>query len=1164
MLPFALAILFAFALHAQESRGTILGRVSDATAALIPGAKITARNVATGVIVETKSNDSGNYELPYLVPGQYEVSAEREGFSKAVRDGIQLRVGDRLQLDLSLQLGAVADSVVVTGETPLLQTATASLGMVMDERRARELPVVGGNAFYLTRLTAGVSASGGRSAGNPMDNGAATGLIVNGTKGGNTEVSLDGAPNMQETSAAFAPMQDLVAEYKVETTNYDASLGRAAGAVVNVSLKSGTNALHGSAYGFDSRIRAVPWFSNQYLWNPATGPVTEEKRRIAAPGWLHQRWGATLSGPIRLGKFYDGRNKSFWTFGYEGIKIRRQPTFFATVPTEAQRTGDFSALLRVGANYQIYDPATVTPAAGGRFQRQPLPGNILPASRISPIARNILRYIPSPNVAGTADFRQNFFGIQQEPKDYKSFLSRLDHNFSQSHRLFARISVSDYLTGVQQLPTIADGDVTTQKSNGLMVDDVIVVNARTILNLRASVSDFVNDLDPKSAGFDLVSLGLPQSLLSELRSRNQPEGIAFPNIYIDEGAYTELSVDTNTKRRTTYQTYQGTFTVLAGAHSLRTGAETRIFRENGFNYGNVAPRFEFARAWTRGPLDTSAVAPIGQGLASMMLGLPTGGRINNNASRAQQSVYYATYLQDDWKLSRKLTLNLGLRYEWDGANTERYNRSILGFDFASASPISAPALAAYSRAPIPEVAPAQFRTLGGLTFAGVNGNPRMLWNVPRSNFAPRVGLAYQVAPQTVIRLGYGLFYASYGADRRDVNQGGFNQPTNLNPSQDNGQTFRATLANPFPDGIELPTGASQGLRTFLGRAVTAFQGHPRTPYMQRWSFNVQRQLPSRFVVDLGYVGNRGTHLGVDTNANAIPSQYFSTSPVRDQPAIDFLNAQVASPFFGMPEFLGTGPGNQRVARSQLLRPYPHFGDITIAETLGYSWYHGLQFNVQRRMFHGFTLQAAYTWSKFMEAVGYLNQPSLGLEEVVSDQDYPQRLTVSGIYELPFGKGRRLGAGANRFIDAFIGGWQLQAWLEGQSGQALGFGNVSFYGNLADIPLPIGERSPNRWFNTDAGFERNNARALGSNIRTMSSRFTGVRSDGINNVDASLFKNFRVCEGYSLQFRMESFNAFNHVQFANPNTAPGNTAFGTVTGEKGHGQRQMTFALKLVF
>lgn len=282
--------------------------------------------------------------------------AESAGFSKAVREGVELRTADRLALNFQLQVGALTDSVTVAAETPLLETTTAASGLVMDERRVRELPVVGGNAMYLTRLAPGVTVSGGHSAGNPMDLGGATGVIVNGTRGGNSEASLDGVPNMQGTSSTFSPPQDLVQEFKVQTTNYDESIGRASGAVVNVSMKSGTNQLHGTVYLNDSRIRAVPWFSNGFLHNPATGPITEEKRRQAAPGWLHQRWGATASGPIRIPKVYDGRNRSFWTFGYEGVKINRQPSFFGTVPSEPQRRGDFSSLLAVGQQFQIYEP----------------------------------------------------------------------------------------------------------------------------------------------------------------------------------------------------------------------------------------------------------------------------------------------------------------------------------------------------------------------------------------------------------------------------------------------------------------------------------------------------------------------------------------------------------------------------------------------------------------------------------------------------------------------------------------------------------------------------------------------------------------------------------------------------------------------------------------
>ena len=395
---------------AQESRGGILGRITDPSGAAVAQAKITATNLATNTQVSSRSNVEGNFEIPYLLPGTYRVAAESAGFSKAIREGIELRTADRLALNFQLQVGALTDSVTVSAETPLLETTTASSGLVMDERRVKELPVVGGNAMYLTRLAPGVTVSGGHSAGNPMDLGGATGVIVNGTRGGNSEASLDGVPNMQGTSAAFSPPQDLVQEFKVQTTNYDASIGRASGAVVNVSMKSGTNQLHGTVYLNDSRIRAVPWFSNGFLYNPATGPITDEKRRQANPGWLHQRWGATASGPII-------RNRSFWTFGYEGVKINRQPTVFATVPSAAQRTGDFSSLLAVGRQFQIYDPITIAAAPGGRFSRQPLPGNIVPASRISPIAAAMLKFYPAPNVEGTPEGRHNYFGVQREPKD---------------------------------------------------------------------------------------------------------------------------------------------------------------------------------------------------------------------------------------------------------------------------------------------------------------------------------------------------------------------------------------------------------------------------------------------------------------------------------------------------------------------------------------------------------------------------------------------------------------------------------------------------------------------------------------------------------------------------------------------------------------------------
>ena len=323
---------------AQESRASLIGRATDPTGAVVPGATVRATNTATNAMASSQTNEAGNFEIPYLISGVYTLSVEASGFKKAVRQGIQLRIGDRVMLDFALTVGDLAEAVQVTGEVPLLDTATASLGMVMDQRRVQELPVVGGNPFYLTRLSAGVLAAGGRSAGNAMDAGGATGIVVNGTRSNGSEATVDGSPVMTNRSAAFSPPQDLVQEFKVNTATYDASIGHAAGATTNVSMKSGTNTPHGTVFFDHSDIRAVPWFTNRFLYDPKNNlSATERARQI--PSWLHQRGGATMTGPIWIPKIYNGRNRSFWTFGFEDLTIVRNLTFTGTVPTEAQPAG---------------------------------------------------------------------------------------------------------------------------------------------------------------------------------------------------------------------------------------------------------------------------------------------------------------------------------------------------------------------------------------------------------------------------------------------------------------------------------------------------------------------------------------------------------------------------------------------------------------------------------------------------------------------------------------------------------------------------------------------------------------------------------------------------------------------------------------------------------
>ncbi len=468
------------------------------------------------------------------------------------------------------------------------------------------------------------------------------------------------------------------------------------------------------------------------------------------------------------------------------------------------------------------------------------------------------------------------------------------------------------------------------------------------------------------------------------------------------------------------------------------------------------------------------------------------------------------------------------------------------------------------RAPIPEVPVTAFHTAGGLLFAGVGSQPHALWSPDRNNIAPRIGLALLLTPKMVLRGGYGIFFDTMGIDRQHVNQGGFNQPTNVVPSLDNGQTFIATLSNPFPNGLDVPLGAAGGLSTFLGRGVTYFNGNPLNSYMQRWSLSLQRQLPFRSVVEASYVGNRGTKLDVSRELNPVPRQYFSTSPVRDQNTIDYLGAQVTNPFFGIAEFTGSGLGNQRVGRSALLRPYPQFTSIATSFPAGWSYYHSLQVTAEKRMSRGLTFQSAWTWSKFMEATSYLNDTDWYLEKVISNQDFPHRFTVSVIWELPVGRGKPLMGGASGVLGHIVSGWQLQTMYEGQSGDAAEWGNIIFNGNLHDVPLPVSQRTPERWFNIAAGFDRDSRNQLGSNIRTFPSRFNNIRADGINNFDASFFKTFRINERIRTQFRFETYNTMNHVQFDMPDTNPVSTSFGTVNAEKGHGQRQVSIALKVLF
>jgi hypothetical protein len=1140
-------------LIAQETRGTVLGRVSDSSSAVIPAVEVRAVNQETGTVGVGKSNESGNYVIPYLIPGMYSLQAELGGFKRFVRDSVQVRVNDVVTVDIVMSPGAVSETVEVKDVTPLMDLNSASLGQVIDQRRVLDLPLMGGNPFQLVQLSPGTVNAGGLRIRDATRVNVVSEITTDGNRKYSNEFSIDGVSNMAsygtEARVAFNPPAAAVSEFKVQSVTYDAALGHTAGAVINVATTAGTNSLHGEMH---------EWLRNRVLDAP-TYFNNRSGQKLAV--YQNNRFGASGGGPVVIPGLYNGKNRSFWFFAYEGNIFTEPQTATFSVPNPTQLTGDLSGLLKLGSQYQIYDPATTTPDANGRFRRTPLAGNIIPASRIAPVARNVAKFWPAPNQSGTIDGRSNFFnGAQQMRKNYNVQMGRFDHAFSDSHRLFVRAH-RDWLENEKDhnFNNAAQGNLLHQHNKGAGLDDVWVVNPTFIVNLRYGFVYFTFPAHRTTLGIDLAALGFDKNFVA----LTDKSTVVLPQISL--GGYTGFSspAGEDGTMSSMIHSFSSNLTKLAGSHMARFGAEYRVTRANiNRNPSAAAPQISFSTNYTRGPLDNSTGAPIGQDLASLLLGIPTGGAmLRSGGGNASQDQFLALYLQDDWKLTHRLTLNLGLRYEYESPLTERFNRSVNGFDFSVANPIEPLVKPIYAASPIPDVPASIFSAKGGLLFAGVNGRPRTFWDSSKTNFMPRIGLSFAFRPTTIVRGGYGVFFDSNGTSRNMPYAYGFDQSTPIVPSLDNGVTYIASFANPFPSGLTPPPGASGGLATYVGQSVSFYRRDMPRPYAQRWSFGLQQQFLREFVLDVTYVGNRGTRLPISRQHNPIPRSAYSTSPVRDQQNINYMSTQVKNPFAGL--LPGTSLNGANVGRTQLMRPYPEFYSISAIQPQGYGWYHSLQARAEKRFSKGYTLSVAYTWSKNMEALSYLNESDPLPERVVSGWDYTHRLAVSGIYELPFGRGKKFAAGANRFLDGIVGGWQVTGMAMRQSGAPLGFGNAIFNGNLKDIMLPRGQRTVDRWFNVDAGFDRSTQRQLDWNLRSFPSRFGGLRADGQHVWDMSALKHFRLTERFKLQFRAEVYNALNHPNFTAPNTSPTSSAFGTVTGQEGN-PRQWQLALKVTF
>ncbi len=1157
LLALALVLVPSVA-RAQDPRGAITGTVSDTSGARLPGVTVTATNVATNVMSPTTTNGDGEFAILFLNPGVYTVSAELSGFKKLVRQNIEVRIADKLELPLTLDIGQMAETVSVSAESPLLETMTASTGQVIDEKRIQMMPLSDGNPFVLARLVPGAAFTGDLKFSRPFDNGGTSGITVDGASGGN-EFTLDGSPNMANgRRVAFVPPAGAVQEFKVETSSFDAASGHTAGATVNVSLKSGTNKLTGSAYTY---------YRSDKLAEP---DFFVKKNGSAKPGMAYKRPGFTVGGPVTIPGLYDGHDRTFFFGAVEWLYDTFPEPLPQTVPTEAMRTGDFSALL--GQNIVIYDPLTAQ-SVGGRVVRTPFQNNIIPTNRINPIAQKVLSYYPLPNQPADPSGLNNFFYGNPRHDDFYSVSTRVDHTVTAKQRAFVRYTRNDRrearnaqfgeVNGV--IPT---GNFLFRKNDGVTYDHTWTESNRSLWDIRAGWQRFQEpNVRQHEGNFDPATLGFSPSVTALFGGARY-----FPLFNFD----TLSDIGDNLAGNTTHSIYsfQPTYTRLMGAHSFRAGYDLRLYHEFGANAGRQAGEYQFTRGGAFTRQQDNSGNQNWQDVASFLLGYPTGGSIEINATRLNNTWYHGLFAQDDWKVSERLTLNLGVRYEYEAATTDSENRNVRGFDPTATLTITNTAEAAYAANPIPQVPASAFKVRGGLMFAS-DEHPGF-WNADKNNIEPRVGFAYKLTDKTVARGGWGIYTVPFIISGNV--QTGFSQSTPLTASQDRGLTFVGTLNNPYPNGVLQPAGNTLGPNTFLGQSLGRFMPLDiRNAQNMRYQIQVQRELPAQWLLEVGYIGSRGYRLTADAELNSIPAQYLSTSRSRDQANTDFLNQLVPNPFFNL---LPTGFNAATVARSQLLRPFPQFNNVPTSADDGNSTYNSAQMKLEKRFTHGYSVIGSYTFSRYMERVSKLNATDAAYENRLSDQDVPHRVTLSALYELPFGKGKTWGANAGGFTNAIIGGWSVNAIGTLQSGRPIGLGNLYFDGDLNSLKVKYSHNTDVPVFDIsgfyfhdaavqtngvdDPAKQRNDTRiSLSNNVRYFPSRVDGLRTPVLNLWDVSVVKQVPLGGSVRAQFNVEVLNATNQAVFSNFGTDPTKAEFGKVTSQSNL-PREIQFAAKILF
>jgi hypothetical protein len=1129
-----LAGLFAAVSLAQEFRGTITGTVTDPSGAVVAGAKVEARNIDTNTVATTTTNSSGSYVLPFLAIGHYNITASSMGFKNAVQNNVELRVTDRIQVDFKMEVGASSEQVTVSAEAGLLETEDASHGQVIDTKAVMDAPILGRNSVMLTILSTGITWANPEPANSerPWDNNGMENFNMNGSQGLTNQFLLDGIPNVsvENTGPAnltVAVSQDATAEFKVQTNAYDAEYGRTGGGTVNISLKSGTNKLHGAVYDYE---RNTVFNANLFQSNAAgikRAPLT----------WTQP--GAEIDGPVVLPKLYNGHDRTFFMINLENILTSSPATNIDTVPTIPERSGNFSGELQTnGQPITIYDPLTTT-LTNGQYLRQAFPGNQVPVNRLNPTALAIMNLIPLPNAPGTSTGLNNFIIPTYSKVQYSQQVGRVDHVINQTERLSLRGERNgDEAPGgpTGYLGTLAYGAGYARKNRGGGIDLTSTFSPTLVLVSRLGWEQHKWEYNNPGYPFDLASLGISRSLIAQLPIQSFPS-ISMTN-YTGFGPGRNIGDEFNVSST---WAWDEVITKIVGKHSIKAGMNFWVMlnnqREPTSSFGSIA----FSNAWTQQNAQTASAAS-GNAFASFLLGNPASGSILNNQAMAYSSHYYAGFVHDDYRIAKNLTLNIGLRWDYESPITDRYNRLSAGFNPTAQNPIQAPGL------PLS----------GGLLF--VTPGNRLPFNRDLNNWQPRVGIAYHFLPNTVFRAGYGISYLPT-FDLPSFSS--FNTTTSLTASNDGGLTPAVTLTNPYPGGVVQPTGSSLGLATLVGQNISFGNPDRKIPYVHQFSAGFQQMLPWNSVLDVSYVGSRTEDMQVSRNINALNPSYLSMGTA--------LTAQVPNPMAGLfPQ--SPALNGATITRQQLLLPFPEFQTINQNDlSIGYASYDSLQIKIEKRFAQHFHALFSYTWAKSLQATSYLNNgqdPQNALARSFSSFDEPYRLVVSGGYELP--KLERW----NAFVRGALGGWQFNTSITFQAGRPVAEPDAYPTGINPSLG---GQATLNQWFNTctlsTTGVRQNCASASqpvawivrpAYTLRTSSPYFADVRYPRPVNVDASIFKTFQIREWLRFQIRAEVFNLTNTVWFGSPGTTVATSSFGVITPSQANDPRFGQIGARLMF